>query len=162
MSSPLKQSLGRVSIFSRFNWHAHRLSALHLKRAPQLAIIIKASLHVNTSARKYINKRVHLTDYTANMTYFTFRFLRNPTERNLKIRLLPWIGHLVQYFFILRFHLCFPHSIAYQLTLKMRLVNVSSILKKRKGYVVHGKMPKTNQVTSPRPLFDWLRCLFGI
>lgn len=30
-------------------------------------------------------------------------------------------------------HLCSPHSIAYQLTLKMRLVNVSSISKKRIG-----------------------------
>ena len=133
MSSPLKQSLGHVSIFSRFNWYAHRLNALSLKRAPQLAITNKSSLHVNIPAHKYSNKRVHLTDYSANMAYFTFKLPRNPKERSLKIRLLPWIGHLVQYFFILRFHLCFPHSIAYQLTLKMRLVNVSSILKKRFG-----------------------------
>ena len=133
MSSSSGQSLSRVLILSCFNRHAQCLNALHLKRTPQLAIIIKTSLHVNTSAHKYSNKRVHLTDYTANMAYFTFGLSRNPTERSLKIRLLPWIGHLVQYFFILRFHLCFPHSIAYQPTLKIRLVNVTSILKKRFG-----------------------------
>jgi len=62
---------------------------LHLKRAPQLAININTSLHVNIPAHKYSNKRVHLTDYTANMAYFTFELPWNPKERSLKIRLLP-------------------------------------------------------------------------
>jgi len=38
--------------------------------------------------------------------------------------------------------------------LEKRIEKLEAKKEKGKGYVVHGKMPKTNEATSPRPLFD--------